>query len=389
MKIAFVVQRYGADVNGGAELEARQIAERLSAYVQVEALTTCATDYLTWSNVYPPGVEKINGVTVRRFPVGAPRDINQFGVYHNEMLARPRTIYDETRWMQLQGPDVTEMTRYIREHEAEYDLFFFFTYLYASTWANLPLVAHKALLFPTAHDEPPIYLDLFQSVFKLPRGFVFNSREEDAFVRKKFQNSYIPGVVLGVGIDVPHPPPTQTLQDDYVLYLGRIDLHKGCDQLFDYFLRYKQQTGDPVKLALIGTEAMAIPEHPDIVRLGFMKDERFAWLQNAKALILPSPFESLSLVTLESWALGVPVLVNGQCEVLAGHCKRSNGGLYYTSQDEFMAALELLRSNPNLCRRFGENGRRYVEKSYDWNVVTQGYLAFFKKILAEIHASNS
>lgn len=386
MKIAFVVQRYGLEVNGGAELEARQIAERLAPYVQIEVLTTCGTDYLTWANVYPAGVEKLNGVTVRRFPVSAPRDINVFGTYNNDMLARPHTIYDEARWMQLQGPDVSEMTRYIYEHEAEFDLFFFFTYLYASTWVNLPLVAHKALLFPTAHDEPPIYLDLFQSVFKLPRGFIFNSHEEDAFVRKKFQNSYIPGVVLGVGIEVPHPPELHTLKEDYVLYLGRIDSHKGCDHLFDYFLRYKQRTGDPVKLALIGTEAMPIPNHPDIVRLGFMKDERFAWLKNAKALILPSPFESLSLVTLESWALGVPVLVNGQCDVLAGHCKRSNGGLYYANEDEFSAALELLRSDPVLCAQLGENGRRYVEKNYDWNRISQGYLAFFKKTLANIHA---
>lgn len=388
MKIAFVVQRYGLEVNGGAELEARQIAEAVSPYVQVEVLTTCATDYLTWNNVYAPGVEKLNGVLVRRFAVRQPRDIEAFGRFQNEMFASPRNVYAETRWMALQGPDAPELVDFVRARQDDYDLFLFFTYLYASTWQCLPLVAHKSILFPTAHDEPPIFLDLFQSLFRLPRGFIFNAPEEDAFVRKTFANEYIPGAVLGVGVEVPQPPPTPVLDEDFILYLGRIDINKGCGELFEHFAEYKRATSDNLKLVLIGAQAMAVPDRPDIIKIGFMKEERFAWLAKARALVLPSPFESLSLVTLESWALGVPVLVNGRCDVLAGQCQRSNGGLYYTDRDEFVESLRLLRSNEALRLSLGRNGRGYVTEKYDWNNVTRDYISFFRATLERVRATS-
>ena len=79
MKVAVVVQRYGADINGGAELHARYIAEHLARHVQVEVLTTCATDYITWRNALPAGVETVHGVTVRRFPVAREREPDEFG----------------------------------------------------------------------------------------------------------------------------------------------------------------------------------------------------------------------------------------------------------------------------------------------------------------------
>ena len=61
MKLAVVVQRYGADISGGAELHARYIAERLARHASVEVVTTCARDYVTWKNELPAGVEQVNG----------------------------------------------------------------------------------------------------------------------------------------------------------------------------------------------------------------------------------------------------------------------------------------------------------------------------------------
>ena len=79
MKVAIVVQRYGADINGGAEQHARYIAERLSRHASVEVVTTCARDYVTWKNDLPAGVEQVNGIRVRRFPVAHERKPNEFG----------------------------------------------------------------------------------------------------------------------------------------------------------------------------------------------------------------------------------------------------------------------------------------------------------------------
>ena len=55
MKLAVVVQRYGLDINGGAELHARYVAEQLARHAEVEVLTTCARDYVTWRNELPAG----------------------------------------------------------------------------------------------------------------------------------------------------------------------------------------------------------------------------------------------------------------------------------------------------------------------------------------------
>lgn len=392
MRVAFVVQRYGLEVNGGAELEARLIAEHLAPHIEVDILTTCATDYMTWENAYEPGEEHLNGVRIHRFPVQKPRDVKAFNRFSQQIIGNQPSFYDQIHWMSLQGPDAPGLFRYIQDHEQDYDLFLFFTYLYATTYVGLQLVPHKSLLFPTAHDETWIYFDIFRTVFNLPRGFIFNSEEEAAFVRQRFHNQHIPGAVLGVGLNAPQAPPLDIDLDDYVLYLGRVDISKGCQELFQFFLDYKKETCDPVKLVLIGAEAMPVPSHPDIISLGFMQQERFSWLQQAQLSILPSPHESLSLSTLESWAMGVPVLVNGEALVLKGHCQRSNGGLYYQNTDEFTEALKLLRSNADLRQQLAERGQAYVNERYNWAHVVQGYLDFFDRMhheMASIHNSQA
>ncbi|HRJ41947.1 MAG: glycosyltransferase [Caldilineaceae bacterium] len=380
MRIAFVVQRYGPEINGGAEMEARLLAEHLSPYMQIDVLTTCAVDYMTWENCLAPGLEQVNSVPVRRFPVRTPRNVAAFNRFSSEILARSRSFYDEMQWMELQGPDTPELFDYIQQHQDEYDLFLFFTYLYATTYVGLQLAPHKSLLFPTAHDERWIHFDIFRPLFHLPRGFIFNSHEEEEFTRAKFRNDYIPGIVLGVGIDIPSVPLVETLKDEYILYLGRIDSSKGCDELFRYFLRYKEATRDPVKLVLIGAAVTPVPQHLDIIHLGYMKEERFAWLRDAQLLVLPSAYESLSLVTLEAWALGVPVLLNGRSPVLRGHCQRSNGGLFYDNEEEFIESLRLLRLKPELRLRLGRQGEAYVTQNYQWSRVTKQYVAFMRQM---------
>lgn len=389
MKIGFVVQRYGLEVSGGAELEARLLAEHLAPYVQVEVLTTCALDYMTWANHYPAGIEQVNGIPVRRFPIQSSRDVAAFNKFSADILSRPHSPYDEIRWMELQGPNAPTLFEFLREHHYRYDLILFFTYLYATTFWGLQIAPFKSLLFPTAHDEQWIYFDIFRMVFHLPRGFIFNSPEEDRFVRTLFHNEYIPGVVLGVGIETPPRQSVRVIEEPYLLYLGRIDESKGCSELFRYFLRYKEETRDPIKLVLIGSQAMRIPDHPDILFLGFMKEERFGWLEQAELLILPSPHESLSLATLEAWALGVPVLVNAAAVVLKSHCLRGQGGLYYTTEDEFIAALRLLRSNGKLRVQLGTQGKAYVERKYRWERIEKAYVEFFRKMYDLVYAGTS
>src|SRR5262249_39261861 len=146
MKVAFVVQRYGLEVNGGAELHCRQVAERMAKYWDVEVLTTCAIDYMTWQNEYPPGLTVVNGVAVQRFPVDGPRDVAAFSRLSASVLAGGASRNAELRWMQAQGPFSSALLDYLQRHHQTYDLFIFFTYLYASTFFGLPLVADRSIL---------------------------------------------------------------------------------------------------------------------------------------------------------------------------------------------------------------------------------------------------
>lgn len=392
MRIALVVQRYGLDVMGGSELHARLLAEHVQPYVQVEVLTTCAKDMLTWQNHYPAGIQHINGIPVHRFPVSQPRNVQRFNQLSANVFNPPNQpdaqadYYDQIQWMHLQGPDSPALFQYIQDNRSRYDLFVFMTYLYANTFIGLQLVPEKSILVSTSHDEPPIYLDIFRSTFALPRGIIFNTTDERDFVHTRFGNDYIPNVVLGVGIETPDALNLESVtENDYLLYMGRIDPSKGSDKLFEYFLDYKQQTGDPVKLVMTGTPLMPVPNHPDIVALGFLPgDERFAWLQKASVYVHPSPYESLSMATLEAWSLGVPVLVNGQAAPLKAHIQRSNGGFYYLSKDEFVTHLRRLRTERELRTEMGARGRAYVQEVYEWRKITEGYVAFFKQIYQRV-----
>lgn len=388
MRLAIVVQRYGLDVNGGSELHARQVAERLAPYMQVEVLTTCARDYMTWANYYAPGQEVLNGILVRRFPVKAQRDVAAFNAFSAEIINRARSYFEEMHWMALQGPNAPGLFDFIRAEHERYDLFLFFTYLYATTYVGLQLVAQKSILCPTAHDEPWLYLDIYRTLFHLPQAFIYNTSEEAALLKRVFHINAVLNDVIGVGIEIPATiPPIQTpWEEPYIVYLGRIDESKGCGELFEYFLRYKAETHDPVRLVLIGSQVMPIPRHRDIVALGYVcDDERFQWLNQAQILVMPSRFESLSMASLEAWALGVPVIATAQCEVLKGHCRRSRAGLYYRTFGEFSAALGLFRAQPELRREFGERGRTYVQRNYNWPTVTERYIALLRKTYEQVY----
>ena len=378
-KIAFVVQRYGLEVNGGAELECRQYAERMTKYYEVDIITTKAIDYITWKDEYTADEETINGVCVHRFSVDETRDFPAFNKLFDEVTKFQSSTEEEEDWMKKQGPYSTGLLRYLQENKDKYDVFLFCTYLYATTYYGLPIVKDKAILIPTAHDELTIYLHIFEDFFKLPKGFFYNTVIEQAFVERLFDCS---GAVNnagagGVGIDVPTDVSGQRFRDkhgldDFILYIGRIDRHKGCEELFNYFLHYKKKNPGRTKLVLIGKETFPIPQDKDILSLGFVEEQdKFDALAACRLLVLPSRFESLSMVVLEAMSVGKAVLVQGNCKVVKNHCLKSNGGLYYKNYFEFEGCLNYLLKNEDICKAMGENGSRYVEENYTWENIDE------------------
>jgi glycosyltransferase involved in cell wall biosynthesis len=388
LRLAFVVQRYGVEVDGGSEHECRRVAEALAPYHDIEVLTTCARDYLTWRNAYRPGLELVRGVRVRRFPVERPRRVRAFGRYADWLYAHPHSFFDEVEWVRRQGPLALTLVDWIRRHADDYDGFVFYTYLYLPTLLGLPLVGHKAVLVPTAHDERPLDLDLFRGLFRLPRALVFQVEEERELVERRFHTGHIPSAVIGAGIDpVEDSEPDRFrrahgLGGPFLLYVGRVDVEKGCRQLVDAFLGWRERASEPVSLVLMGTPAMRLPRHPALRALGFRPDrEKHDALAGATALVMPSPHESFSLVVLEAWSQGTPVLATARSPVLRGHVERSAGGFLYDREPgDFAAALQAFLADEGLRKDLGERGRAYVDARYRWPAITRQYLGFFERV---------
>ena len=207
MKIAFIVQRYGTEILGGSEYHCRLIAERMAARHDVEVLTTCAQDYISWKNEYPEGQDRVRGVTVRRFANAQTRDIESFNRYSDWIFHNPHTRDDEMEWLRRQGPWCPALLEYLESHAAAYDILIFFTYLYAPTVLGLAVAPGRSLLVPTAHDEPAIHLDLYQDVFRLPAGLAYNTAAERAFLTSTFGIRAVAEETVGCGVDLPPRPP--------------------------------------------------------------------------------------------------------------------------------------------------------------------------------------
>ncbi len=373
-KIAFVCQRYGLEVNGGAELLCRQLAEELKDRYQVEVYTTCAMDYTTWANAYEPGTEEINGVTVHRFLSDRERTDAFHKVHTRIFTSAEHSDEDENEWLMEQGPVCPALLDALWEKRVDYRVIFFMTYLYYPTAMGMRRGFDNAVLIPTTHDEPPIYLRVYDEVFRGAKAFLWLTPEEQAFAEKRFPFvKGVPGTIGGAGVEVPEEeePLPETLEEEkYIVYAGRIDESKGCDQLFRWFRAYKNVYGGDLKLALMGKAVLTVPEADDIVSLGFVSDElKFSVMRHALALVLFSKFESLSMVVLESMAVGRPVLVNRESEVLHGHCLRSGAGLSFATLPQFAEEIERLRNDRELYARMCENGPEYVAEHARWDAI--------------------
>ena len=379
-KIAFVCQRYGLEVNGGAEMSCRMAAEHLAAEYDVTVYTTCALDYMSWKNHYPEGEEILRGVRVKRYASIRERNQEAFDRLSRTVLLSPdHTDAQEEAWIDEQGPFCPALLQALSAEHKQYRVVFFMTYLYYTSARGLPLGLENAVLIPTAHDEPPIWLRYYDRVFSSAKWLVWHSAEERAFARERFPAIQdLPSTVIGMGIDPtaqPLPPlPEGLVPGQYLVYAGRIDESKGCREMFSWFIQYRKTSPVPLQLVLMGKPVLPIPDHPDIRALGFVSEEmKYAVMEQSLALVLFSRYESFSIVVLESMMMGRPVLVNGDCAVLREHCRHSNAGLYFRDYGEFHAEVDYLLSHPETYQAMCRNGQKYVRENYRWDVILEKY----------------
>jgi glycosyltransferase involved in cell wall biosynthesis len=414
VRIAFIIQRYGTEILGGPEYACRLTAEQLAERHDVDVLTTCARDAVTWRNEYTEGSDRVRGVTVRRFATSQTRDPAGFERYSDWIFQHPHDAADEMEWLKRQGPWSPALVEYLKRHHRHYEALIFYSYLYAPTVLGLQIDPGRSILVPAAHDEPAIHLALYRDVFRLPRAIGYLSEPERRFVTQTFDRAAAIEETIGCGVELPphhaYPRPAGTasstdqglgaephdeepaaaegerfpshvssrgasfrrrhrIHGSFALYGGRIDPGKGCEELIEYFSSYVADGGD-ASLVLMGLKLMPLPEEPFINFAGMLSDqERLQALEAATVVVCPSPYESLSLLALEALAVGTPILCNARSDVLVDHCLRSNGGLFYRDRDEFVESLQLLVADTRLRAAMGRSGREYVRRNYRWDVV--------------------
>ena len=371
--------RYGAEVVGGSERLARMIALSLvAAGWQVEVLTTCARDIATWRNLDPPGVAVDEGVTVRRFPVRAARRPQMFHQFSRAFFRLPPALRPEGMWVAAQGPWSPGLIGAVRQADPGVPTLVL-PYLYHPTLRGLPAFPGPRLLNPAAHDELPLRLRAVGAAVAAADAFWYGTDEERELLERVHPAAAAkPSAVGTVGIVAPPAEEVDPArfrarlgagEAPYLLYGGRVSAGKGMEDLLEGVRLLRRDRPDAL-LVLTGEAGTVVTGSPGVVPVGRL-DEAARWdaLAGASAVVVPSFHESLSLLALEAWAVGRPVLANAESPVLLGQLLRSGGGIGYRGPAELAQAAADLLSDTAVAASLGRAGKRFVELTYRWELV--------------------
>lgn len=410
-KIAFVVIRYGNEVNGGGEVHCRMIAERLSAYYNVDVLTSDIKSFEDYENTYPVGQEVINNVIVKRFS-SLHKNSNNYKSYKKKAKWGSKIRFQlyklgvlkcvakviprwnicreaENNFQKCYAGYSSDLLKYIESHEKEYSALIFITYYFPHTQMGGTIAPEKSIIIPTAHREKALFYSSYTHLFTKVKYIAFNTRAEEKMCENIFGATISEHSIIGVGVELASPDTWNSvkdkynLPDDYILYLGRVTYGK-INSLLDDFISYKKIKKSSVKLVMVGGIDENIPTDidSDIIFTGFVsEEEKSSIIENATILINPSLFESLSLLLIEGMSKSIPVLVNGKCDVLREHCLLSNGAAcYYISKNDLFKKLDILLNDNELRKIMGEKGKTYVEENYNWDIVIPKFINIINNI---------
>ncbi len=389
MKIGFVTPWYGEGISGGAEAELRGVVKHLKAEnVDLGVLTTCVKSFRDdWNkNAHREGLTVENGIPVRRFRV-RKRDTRAFDAVNAKLIRGESISAAEEEIFCREMINSPELYAYMEKHQGEYSLFLFIPYMFGTTYYGCRICPEKSVLIPCLHDESYAYLRCFREAYSGVRGMIFNAEPERILARRLYGVEGESFVTFGIGMDTEFQADgdrfraASGIRDPFILYAGRKEAGKRVDVLIHHFLSYKKHHPDNLKLVLIGGGEIGIPDRENILDLGFVDPQvKYDAYAAAEIFCNPSQMESFSLVLMEAWLAGTPVLVNGECAVTRDFVCRARAGLYYESCAEFEKCVEYIRSNGAVARQMGKNGGGYVRSHFAWNVITDKYREYFRRV---------
>lgn len=395
-RFAFVIPRYFDGIAGGAETLMGNIAHHLQQrgdYVEVWA--TCAKDNRTWANEFSPGKTEVNGLSLHRFVVD-PRNLEawipiQLALHDGQVISTE----DQLTWM-AESVNSKSLYSHIAQHAHQFDALFFGPYLFGTTFWGALIDPQRSVLIPCLHDEAYAYQDVIASMFRQVMGCLFNAEPEMQLARSLYGD--IPGGVVGMGFSMPSACEVDGLEPyfsdpaPYILYLGRKETGKNVHLLIDCFCEAKAEGLLPkdVKLAILGGGSFDDLHRPEVLTRGDVIDlphmserDKQRLLHHALYLCQPSTNESFSIVIMEAWMVGTPVVVHGACSVTRHHVEESKGGLYFSSPHDLAGVTKYFLSNPQARKMHAQAGAEYVAREYSWSSVLKRFDATVNELLTE------
>lgn len=369
-RVAIVSPRFGPGFAGGAERSLASMAHALAgAGWEVEVFTTCNEHDHQWRDSLPPGTTRLDGLIVHRYPCDST-DPEALQRACDEIRRRGGKVTAAVEAAYLENSlGSTELSAALVSRQDDFAAIMAGPYLFRLTWQVATALPRKTLVVPCFHDEPYARLEVLKRAYAHAAGLLFHSTAEQEWTQAVLGLNQPRSAVVGALL------PTQAGTGDarrgqercgnrYLVYCGRWSAEKGCDLLVDFMRQVDREQPGRWRLVVLGGGA-DVPREPWLRNLGFVDEAtKRDVLAGAAALVQFSPNESLSLVLLESWAEGVPVVVHADAEVPRSQVDRSGGGWCVADGDEFSALLARGLDDDGERRRRGAAGRAFTQEHY-------------------------
>lgn len=380
LRVGVIVPRFGKNAPGGAETHAEGLARAFMANGHTAEIITTRTDsMLRWNNNIAEGVTEDDGLAVRRFTVDGADQSRFHQIGHKINKGDGVTWEEETEWLRLSIRS-REMERHLRINSGDYDFFMFIPYLYGSTYWGIHAAPEKSYLVPCYHRETPAFLRTIGQNAMMAAGILFNTLAEKKLAEAELGIRNINSRVVGEGVDtLAKGDPSRFrakygIGHNFLLYVGRLQREKNVPQLLEYFSGYARNMNAGVGLAMAGMGDVKIKDDPStrLRHLGFVPEQdKIDACSACMAFVLPSTQESFSIVMMEAWLQGKPVIANAACNVAREHIYTCGGGIMYSNADEFAVAVQTLTENPALAEEMGRKGREYVLSNFSWDRIME------------------
>lgn len=366
--IALVTHRFGTHFAGGAEKSLRLMAQSLqqSGYV-VEIFSTCNDHEATWRNTLPAGTMQIDGYTVHRFPID-PFDAEQLGQSYQKICQAEGRVSDEVEQQYLRNSlGSSSLIESLVKRRNEFAAIISGPYLFKLTHEVATRFRDQVLLVPCFHDEPLARLRAFQHAYRSVGGLLFHTEAEAGYSATGLGVTNPRHTVMGTVLEESAFQSSGKHYQDgpYLVYCGRYCPEKGVDRLIGYMEHLATACQGCIKLVCMGQGPMKLPDRPWLLDMGFVDEaKKREIIAGAMGMVNLSKNESLSIVALEAWALGVPVIVDAGCAVLVDQVARSKAGVCISNKQEFVDIVLEWSSDPSKAGRLGANGYEFVRREY-------------------------